>query len=179
MGIYLNPNNAAFRKAINSKIYVDKSMLIAYTNENLNSEHEEICVSRPRRFGKSMAANMLVAYYSRGCDSRELFKDLKIAQHPDFEEHLNKYNVIHLNVQRFMNRADSIHDMIAALERSVIRELKREFVDTDFYEERLVSILEEIYAQNGGQFVFIIDEWDCIFRMRKSDLNAQKEYLDF
>ena len=126
-----------------------------------------------------MAANMLVAYYSRGCDSRELFKDLKIAQHPDFEEHLNKYNVIHLNVQRFMNRADSIHDMIAALERSVIRELKREFVDTDFYEEHLVSILEEIYAQNGGQFVFIIDEWDCIFRVRKSDLNAQKEYLDF
>ena len=179
MGIYLNPNNAAFRKAINSKIYVDKSMLIAYTNENLNSEHEEICVSRPRRFGKSMAANMLVAYYSRGCDSRELFKDLKIAQHPSFEKHLNKYNVIHLNVQRFMNRADSIHDMIAALERSVIRELKREFVDTDFYEERLVSILEEIYAQNGGQFVFIIDEWDCIFRVRKSDLNAQKEYLDF
>ena len=179
MGIYLNPNNAAFRKAINSKIYVDKSMLIAYTNENLNSEHEEICVSRPRRFGKSMAANMLTAYYSRGCDSRDLFKDLKIAQHPSFEKHLNKYNVIHLNVQRFMNRADSIHDMIAALERSVIRELKREFSDTDFYEERLVSILEEIYAQNGGQFVFIIDEWDCIFRMRKSDLNAQKEYLDF
>lgn len=180
MGIYLNPNNTEFYNAVNhSKIYVDKTELIAYANSVLYGEQRNICVSRPRRFGKSMAANMLVAYYSRGCDSRELFKDLKIAQHPSFEKHLNKYNVIHLNVQRFMNRADSIHDMIAALERSVIRELKREFSDTDFYEERLVSILEEIYAQNGGQFVFIIDEWDCIFRMRKSDLNAQQEYLDF
>ena len=180
MGIYLNPNNTEFYNAVNhSKIYVDKTELIAYANSVLYGEQRNICVSRPRRFGKSMAANMLVAYYSRGCDSREFFKDLKIAQHPSFEKHLNKYNVIHLNVQRFMNRADSIHDMIAALERSVIRELKREFVDTDFYEERLVSILEEIYAQNGGQFVFIIDEWDCIFRMRKSDLNAQQEYLDF
>ena len=180
MGIYLNPNNTEFYNAVNhSKIYVDKTELIAYANSVLYGEQRNICVSRPRRFGKSMAANMLVAYYSRGCDSREFFKDLKIAQHPSFEKHLNKYNVIHLNVQRFMNRADSIHDMIAALERSVIRELKREFSDTDFYEEHLVSILEEIYAQNGGQFVFIIDEWDCIFRVRKSDLNAQKEYLDF
>ena len=179
MGIYLNPGNMQFKEAVHSEIYIDKSMLIAFTNKNARTLQKNICVSRPRRFGKSMAADMLVAYYSRGCDSRELFKDLKIAQHPSFEKHLNKYNVIHLNVQRFMNRADSIHDMIAALERSVIRELKREFVDTDFYEERLVSILEEIYAQNGGQFVFIIDEWDCIFRMRKSDLNAQQEYLDF
>lgn len=179
MGIYLNPRNMQFKEAVNSEIYIDKSMLIAFTNKNARTLQKNICVSRPRRFGKSMAADMLVAYYSRGCDSRELFNDLKIAQHPSFEKHLNKYNVIHLNVQRFMNRADSIHDMIAALERSVIRELKREFSDTDFYEERLVSILEEIYAQNGGQFVFIIDEWDCIFRMRKSDLNAQQEYLDF
>ena len=179
MGIYLNPGNMQFKEAVHSEIYIDKSMLIAFTNKNARTLQKNICVSRPRRFGKSMAADMLVAYYSRGCDSRELFKDLKIAQHPSFEKHLNKYNVIHLNVQRFMNRADSIHDMIAALERSVIRELKREFSDTDFYEERLVSILEEIYAQNGGQFVFIIDEWDCIFRMRKSDLNAQQEYLDF
>ena len=179
MGIYLNPGNMQFKEAVHSEIYIDKSMLIAFTNKNARTLQKNICVSRPRRFGKSMAADMLVAYYSRGCDSRELFKDLKIAQHPSFEKHLNKYNVIHLNVQRFMNRADSIHDMIAALERSVIRELKREFVDTDFYEERLVSILEEIYAQNGGQFVFIIDEWDCIFRIRKSDLNAQQEYLDF
>ncbi|MBS1325155.1 MAG: AAA family ATPase, partial [Blautia sp.] len=94
MGIYLNPDNTAFQKAVNTEIYVDKSMLIAYTNKLLNTEHEEICVSRPRRFGKSMAANMLAAYYSRGCDSKELFAKLKISKHHDFDKHLNQYNVI-------------------------------------------------------------------------------------
>ena len=101
MSIYLNPDNTAFQKAVNTEIYVDKSMLIAYTNKLLNTEHEEICVSRPRRFGKSMAANMLAAYYSRGCNSKELFSRFKIAQHPDFEKHLNQYNVIHLNIPPF------------------------------------------------------------------------------
>ena len=70
MGIYLNPGNEEFQKALNSKIYVDKTMLISEMNRNLNTEHQNICVSRPRRFGKSMTANMLVAYYSKGCDSK-------------------------------------------------------------------------------------------------------------
>ena len=132
MGIYLNPSNTAFQKAVNSNIYVDKTMLIAYTNKNLNTEHQEICVSRPRRFGKSMAANMLVAYYSRGCDSKELFQNLKIASHPDFEKHLNKYNVIHLNMQQFLSRTNTIHDMLSMLERKVSRELKRTFSEIEF-----------------------------------------------
>ena len=96
MGIYLNPDNEDFQQSLNSKIYVDKSELIAYTNGILRTEQKYICVSRPRRFGKSMAANMLTAYYSRGCDSREMFSDLKIAHDKSFEKHLNKYNVIHL-----------------------------------------------------------------------------------
>ena len=99
MGVYLNPGNVDFQKSLNSEIYIDKTELIAYTNKKLNTEQGYICVSRPRRFGKSMAANMLTAYYSRGCDSREMFQGLKIATHPDFEKHLNQYNVIHLNMQ--------------------------------------------------------------------------------
>lgn len=66
MGIYVNPGNEEFKRAANSKIYVDKTMLLAFTNQNLKSENQNICVSRPRRFGKSMAANMLVAYYGKG-----------------------------------------------------------------------------------------------------------------
>ena len=180
MGIYLNPNNAAFRKAINSKIYVDKSMMIAYTNENLNSEHEEICVSRPRRFGKSMAANMLVAYYSRGCDSRELFKDLKIAQHPDFEEHLNKYNVIHVNMLDILNRFESLQDMISHLQKRLIWELKQEYGDINCFDwNDLVTVMETIFAETGHSFIVIIDEWDCLFREKQNDKQAQKDYLDF
>ena len=180
MGIYLNPNNVAFRKAINSKIYVDKSMLIAYTNENLNSEHEEICVSRPRRFGKSMAANMLVAYYSRGCDSRELFKNLKIAQHPDFEEHLNKYNVIHVNMLDILNRFEPLQDMISHLQKRLIWELKQEYSDINCFDwNDLVTVMETIFAETGHSFIVIIDEWDCLFREKQNDKQAQKDYLDF
>lgn len=98
MGIYVNPGNEEFKRAVNSKIYVDKTMLLAFTNQNLKSEHQNICVSRPRRFGKSMAANMLVAYYGKGDDSYELFKPFKIAKDPDFRKHLNQYNAIHLNM---------------------------------------------------------------------------------
>lgn len=179
MGIYLNPDNAEFQKALNSSIYIDKSMLIAYTNQNLNSEHEEICISRPRRFGKTIAANMLTAYYSKGCDSRELFQNLKIAGDPSFEKNLNQYNVIHINIQRFLNRSETIHQMLCTLEKKLLREFKKAYADMEFYEDDMVSVLEEIYAETKEQFVFIIDEWDCIFRVKQSDQEAQKEYLDF
>lgn len=97
MGIYLNPDNDGFLTAISSEIYVDKTELIAYTNKCINTEQKYICVSRPRRFGKSMALNMLAAYYSCGCTSEELFTDLKIHFHvmrrvlpEDLTEHIWK-----------------------------------------------------------------------------------------
>ena len=105
MGIYLNPGNISFAKTIRSEIYVDKTGLIACTNEYLNTKNQYLCVSRPRRFGKSMTLEMLAAYYSCGCDSRELFAGFKIAQHKDFEKHLNQYDVIYLNMQQFLIRA--------------------------------------------------------------------------
>lgn len=98
MGIYLNPDNIDFQIALNSKIYVDKSEMIKHINAQIYTEQRFICVSRPRRFGKSMTANMLVAYYSRGCDSKEMFSKYKIASDSSFEKHLNKYNVIHINI---------------------------------------------------------------------------------
>lgn len=105
MGIYLNPGNEGFRTAIRSEIYVDKTGLIGCTNRYLNTEQRYICVSRPRRFGKSMALKMLAAYYSCAYDSRELFEGLKIAEDPGFLENLNRYDVIFLNMQQFVIRA--------------------------------------------------------------------------
>ncbi len=111
MGIYLNPDNEGFREAIDSEIYVDKSELLTYTNKVLGTEQKNICVSRPRRFGKSMAAKMLSAYYSKGCDSKALFENKKIAASASYREHLNKYNVIFLNIQNFLSGTYDIHDM--------------------------------------------------------------------
>ena len=179
MGIYVNPGNEEFKRAANSKIYVDKTMLLAFTNQNLKSEHQNICVSRPRRFGKSMAANMLVAYYGKGDDSYELFEPFKFAKDPDFKKHLNQYNAIHLNMQQFLGRTESVEDMMELISRKVVRELKREFPQVTYYEEDLVSVLEEIYSQTRSYFVFVIDEWDCIFREYAEDKAAQERYLDF
>lgn len=179
MGLYVNPGNEEFDRATKSKIYVDKTGMISFINQNLNTEHQNICVSRPRRFGKSIAANMLVAYYSRGCNSKELFEKLKIAGDAGFEEHLNKYNVIHLNMQQFLGRTKTIDEMLELLARKVTRELKREFSDVTYYEEDLVSVIEEIYSQTHSFFIFIIDEWDCIFRVKGNDTDAQKIYLNF
>lgn len=102
MGMYLNPGNDNFKKALRAGIYVDKSELIAYTNEVMDTERGYLCVSRPRRFGKSMTANMLCAYYDRKCDSLELFKKLKISKYSTYSEHLNQYDVFLLNIQQFM-----------------------------------------------------------------------------
>ncbi len=180
MGIYLNPDNIDFQEALNSKIYVDKTGLIKYTNDVIRTEDKYVCVSRPRRFGKSMAANMLVAYYSRGCDSREMFSSYKIASDPSFEKHLNKYNVIHLNMIKYLEEAKNINDMIRFIEEDVIDEITEEMPGLKMPRRvNLVNVLEKAFAQFKIPFIFIIDEWDCIFRKNKDDSKAQKEYLDF
>ena len=180
MGIYLNPENVDFQKSLNSEIYIDKTELISYTNKKLNTEQGYICVSRPRRFGKSMAANMLTAYYSRGCDSRELFQGLKIATHPNFEKHLNQYNVIHLNMRDYLTESENMKQLIQFVEDDLLDELQQEFSDLRMPRRKtLVKVLEQAFAQYKIPFVFIIDEWDCIFRVHKSDAASQKEYLDF
>ena len=108
MGIYVNPDNIDFQEALNSEIYVDKTELIKHTNSIIRTKNKYICVSRPRRFGKSMAGDMLVAYYSKGCDSKEMFSKYKIASNTNFEKHLNKYNVIHINMVNFIKRRKTV-----------------------------------------------------------------------
>lgn len=180
MGIYLNPDNTDYQRALNSRIYIDKSELMSYTNSIMNTEQQFICASRPRRFGKSMAANMLTAYYSRGCDSRELFKNLKISKDESFEKYLNKYNVIHLNIQNFFSRTQSIDQMIALITKAVCRDIFREYPDIDYLDKSILScVLDDVFEECKIPFVIIIDEWDCIFRVHKEDAEAQKKYLDF
>ncbi len=180
MGTYLNPRNELFRMALNSDIYVDKTGLIEETNKRINAGDERfICVTRPRRSGKSVAANMLVAYYSKGCQSKELFDGLDISKCADFETHMNRYNVIRLDITNFIDFSDNVPDMIADIEKMVISELKREFPDVHEDSERLVDWLEEILIETDEQFVFVIDEWDCVMRERSEDEEGQIKYLRF
>ena len=126
MGRYLNPYKEGFAESVRSRIYVDKTGLIACMNACLNTKQKFICVSRPRRFGKSMALEMLSAYYSRGCNSRELFQGLKIENEPSFGEHLNKYDVICLNMQQFLIEAKN-GEVTEYLEEEVLEEIREEY----------------------------------------------------
>ena len=184
MGTYLNPGNAAFEEAVRSKIYVDKTGLIKYTNEVIGTTQKNICVSRPRRFGKSMAANMLIAYYSKGCNSASLFQDYKISLGKEtdtaYQKNLNKYDVIALNMQDFLSKSDSIDALTALVSKRVIWELLKAYPDVDYADRQdLSEMLNDITNEVGNKFVFIIDEWDCIFRVNKNDQESQKRYLDF
>lgn len=180
MGIYLNPGNIDFQQALNSKIYVDKSMLIEYANSVIYTEQKFICVSRPRRFGKSMAANMLTAYYSRGCDSREMFSRLKIASSESFEKHLNKYNVIRINMMDFFSEYDDTTEMLTNLQKEIMFEIVEEFPDVRYYDKtKLMRSLKDVFEKYQVPFVFIIDEWDCVLRDKKNDIKAQEIYLKF
>ncbi len=179
MGIYLNPGKQGFWKSIRSEIYVDKTGLIAETNAKLNTRDQYICVSRPRRFGKSMTLDMLAAYYSRGCDSADLFNGLQIERDASFREHLNQYDVIFLNMQQFLIRA-KVREITEYLEEVVVEDLRENY--GDFLNRQgfgLAEALEKIYAKTGNQFIILIDEWDCVMRERQEAEDLQKQYLDF
>ena len=181
MGTYVNPCNKAFNSYINGHIYIDKTELIAYTNEVLGSSDQFICVSRPRRFGKSMAANMLSAYYSKNIDSRKLFTGKKIENHATFEEHLNKHNVIRLDVNGFVLLRDEIINLTEKIRASVVSELIEEFPQCGGIEKdtELQGALNRIFSKTGETFIFILDEWDCVFRIAPTNIEAQIRYLDF
>lgn len=180
MGIYLNPGNGKFQEALNSEIYVDKTGMLAYTNAVFQTNQKYICISRPRRFGKSMAANMLAAYYDITVDSHRQFDNLKIATDESYEKRINQYNVIAINMQEFLSNATNIDEMLSLLKRRVIFELKAQNEDCVLFDEtNLTFTLQDIYVRKKTPYVILIDEWDCIFRERQKDTEGQKKYLDF
>ncbi len=177
MGTYLNCGNEAFRLICNG-IYVDKTGLIEYINNTIETPENLTCFSRPRRFGKSYAAMMLAAYYDKSCDSRELFSGLEIEKAESFEKHLNQYNVIYLDITWFISIANGNKSIVKDIQVSVIDELRNAFPDCiEEKEAVLQNALLSIYQKNGEKFFVIIDEWDALFREAKDDMDVQKSYI--
>ena len=173
MGIYLNPGNESFSEDINSRIYVDKTRLLAELNSRIGTRDKFLCVSRPRRFGKTMAESMMAAYYSRGCDSRGLFKGLRIAGDPGFDKHLNRYNVLHLDVNAFWSQYGD--DAVKMMHCLVRQDFSEEFPDFSFPDSYEISnCIMEVYKRTKIPFVVIFDEYDVFFR----DENVPKASVD-
>jgi len=178
MGIYINTGNAGFQRVRNSE-YIDKSRLISIVNSTLFTERSFSCVTRSRRFGKSMAAKMLCAYYDHSCESRQLFADLQIASDPQFEKHLNKYPVIYLDITSFVTRFkdDSIIQHINEEMKADIHEAYPDVPVKDG--DDLMALLIRINAKTNEPFIFIIDEWDAICREFKAGTTAMDNYVNW
>ena len=180
MGRFVNPDNSAFQVALNSKIYIDKTGLIACMNDVLDSTDGYICNSRPRRFGKSYAANMLAAYYSKGADSEEMFFDLEIGKTEDFKKHLNKYDVIHIDVQWFLTNCEEAENVVAYITRIVLDELREIYPEILSEDVRsLPDGLSRVKDKTGQKFIIIIDEWDVLIRDESANKKVQDEYIRF
>lgn len=179
MGIYLNPGNENFQEAVKATIYVDKTMMIDTINQMMDTGNKYICISRPRRFGKTIAGNMLAAYYSKGCDSRELFSGLKIAATPRFENKRNKYNVIQLDMNSEYQNVRKKEDLIQYLCTKLEREMEKEFPAIPFDEqESLADRMLHVYSETGETFIIIMDEYDVLVREQVGE-PLFAEYLGF
>ncbi len=180
MSNYLNQDNALFVRNLKNDIYVDKTLLIKKTNALLGTDYAFMCVTRPRRFGKSMALSMLNAYYSKGCDSRELFKSLKIYSDPSFESHLNKHNVIWIDMaQIYTDLRENKKMFVNEVSRVIRADLDEAFPGILTEEEdNLRKSLAKINDRTGERFVFLIDEWDVVFRESEDDKKLCEDCLE-
>ncbi len=176
---YINIGNAGFRET-RRKEYVDKSGLIAVVNDTLFTKQKYSCVTRCRRFGKSMAAEMLAAYYDKSCDSRSLFADLKIASDPSFDEHLNKYPVIYLDLSDFVTRYKNKTSIVKNIDKELQADIHEAYLDVPIPRGGdLMAYLVRISEKKDEHFIFIVDEWDAICREFRNGTPIMDEYLDW
>lgn len=183
MGIYLNPGSSGFEEILRSE-YVDKTGLIELVNQTIGTKRKLTCISRPRRFGKSFAAQMLCAYYDCTCDSRELFRDKAIANADDYLERLNQYHVICLDITTFISEVRkhdscSLREIPHMIEKALIKDLAFLYPDSRRDEaENLGESLLRLVEQTGRKIVFVIDEWDALIREARMDKETQSAYLN-
>ena len=178
MGIYINPGNENLKKALNSEIFVDKSLFIGKISKFLNTEQRFICVSRPRRFGKTMIGNLMKAYFSKGCDSREIFSKLKIANDPCFGENLNKFNVLSIDLGGFFSSSKNKNEILSNLYGKLLEDFIEEFPYIEFFErDSVADLIMKVYKHTNTQFIIIIDEYDVLVREQIPE-DIFKSYLE-
>lgn len=177
MGQYFNPDNESFKNDTQVRIYIDKTLMLKHLNTLLRGPEKCIAISHARRFGKSQAAGMIDAYYSLGNNSRELFSKYKIAQTENWDEHLNKYNVIHLDISTFSGRYNK--DMVERIIEGLYHDFKLDYPKLLDIDRPIDEILFDLYKQSGIPFVIIIDEWDCVIRNKADRPDLVHKYLQF
>ena len=183
MGVYLNNTSSyeAYRKVKNSPYFVDKSHILTKIIPRIETSENCLCITRPRRFGKSVIANMMAAFFSKGCNAEELFNGSQISLCDNYKSQMNQYNVISLSLNRIPNNCTSYGQYIDRIENRLKRDLIHSFPTAEVCEQdALWDILTDIYAQeNSAKFIFILDEWDYIFHRDFVTEEDKASYIDF
>lgn len=183
MGVYLNNTSSyeAYRKVKNSPYFVDKTHILTKIIPRIETSENCLCITRPRRFGKSVIANMMAAFFSKGCNAEELFNGSQISLCDNYKSQMNQYNVISLSLNRIPNNCTSYMQYIERIESRLKRDLIHSFPAADICEQdALWDILTDIYAQeNSAKFIFILDEWDYIFHRDFVTEEDKASYIDF
>ncbi len=180
MSFCLNKTYDKFLSYYNDDVFIDKSLLISETNKNINKERKKyMCVTRPRRFGKTMALSMLNAYYSKGSNSKEMFDKLNISKDETYLQNLNKHNVIWIDMANLYTDIDEKNMFVKKLKLSILRDLKNYYTNVDLTDLTLGESIVEINSKLNEKFIFLIDEWDVIFREQENNTKLCNEYTDF
>lgn len=189
MAKYLNPGARSFLEAARSNVFVDKSAMISYLNSLACTKQKYLSVSRPRRFGKTMAADMLCAYYSRQTDARELFESLKLASTQPvtvggdalaWDAYLGAFDVVRVTISQFLKHGKGIEWCLDRMQRMVVRDLERAYPDIDYFDKSdLTQSMQDVFDEYARPFVVVIDEWDAPIRERRNDGEGHRLYLDF
>lgn len=180
MGLYVNPNSPGFEEMVQSGLYVDKTGLISYMNSVMGSTRKLVCSTRPRRFGKTFAAQMLTSFYSRKCSSRDLFSKFRVADDPRFDQLVNNCDVITWDTTEFLTDCEDGMTPVERMNRKLSEDLRNEFSDVETASgDSFSDLLLKTSVKTGRRFVFIIDEWDAIFRECPKDQALQNAYINF
>ncbi len=164
MGIYLNPGNIGFEQICRGE-YIDKTGLIRLVNQRIGGPNNLLCISRPRRFGKSYAAKMLCAYYDCSCDSHHLFAKRNIGKAKSYRTYLNQYNVIYLDITGFISAAKRqgipLRDVPNMIVGTIHEELMLQAPELPWQKSLTDCLVRYVEKPEGKSFIFIIDEWDA------------------
>lgn len=184
MGVYLNSRAAytLYKSETEKRYFVDKSGMLEELFPLVRTGNNHICITRPRRFGKTVAANMIASFFSRAVDAQDIFQSLQIADARDYAAYRNRFPVIHISFDELGGgRCASFVQYMERIEKRLIRDLRQEFPDVVIDEaENAVDVLLELYARDdAARFIFVLDEWDFIFHQSFVTEKDKREYLTF
>ncbi len=183
MGNYLNPTTVldVYAKEYNSPYFVDKSMMLKELIPRIGTSMNDICITRPRRFGKSVMANMIASFFSRECKGADVFDTLKIANFNQYQEYMGKHDVIFISLNELPRKCRSYEQYIDRIETRLLHDLKQAYPKAVIEEEDAVwdALTAVFNAYDSKRFIFVLDEWDFIFHRNFVTEQDKKDYIDF